>query len=52
MTVCLVTPESLCVTGSGRGSGAGGDGWYPGVAGEGVVDGGEGVVSVLAAVDA
>jgi hypothetical protein len=38
---------SLCVTGSGRGSGAGGDGWYPGVAGEGVADGGEDVVSVL-----
>ena len=37
----LVIPELLCVTGSGRGSGAGRDGWHPGVPGEGVADGGE-----------
>jgi hypothetical protein len=37
----LVIPELLSVTGSGRGSGAGRDGWHPGVSGEGVADGGE-----------
>ena len=35
------------MTGFGRGSGTGGDGWYPGVPGEGVADGGEDGVAVL-----
>ena len=35
----FVIPELLWVTGSGRGSGAGRDGWHPGVSGEGVADG-------------
>ena len=37
----FVIPEWPCVTGSGRGSGAGRDGRHPGVSGEGVADGGE-----------
>src|SRR5271157_4679825 len=44
---CCVIPELLCVTDFGRGSGAGGDGWYPGVPGERVADGGENLVPVL-----
>jgi hypothetical protein len=45
-SVCVI-PELLCVTGFGRGSGVGADGWYPGVPGERVADGGEDLVPVL-----